>query len=147
MVFFKRLSRSRSNSQSYVDSYDARHDSKASYDEQKYHSGPVVTSPADIDPDHDQGVPVSRQSNSAPQIGDHLVKDTGELSMYSRRDRPTEVSTQDRYHSNTYANPPPATFTAQRPRDAPRTSPLAPNFCLNLYGEISLSVIDLALGK
>ncbi|KAK4499142.1 hypothetical protein PRZ48_009654 [Zasmidium cellare] len=107
MVFFKRLSRSRSNSQSYVDrdnSYDSRHDSKtnsASYDD-KYNNAPVVQSPTDLD--HDQALPVSRQSNTAPQLGDPLGKETGAGAdaMYARRDRPTEVGSQDRYHSNSY---------------------------------------------
>lgn len=105
MVFFKRLSRSRSNSQSYVDrdnSYDSRHDSKtnsASYDD-KYNNAPVVQSPTDLD--HDQALPVSRQSNTAPQLGDPLGKETdaGAEAMYARRDRPTEVGSQDRYHSS-----------------------------------------------
>lgn len=107
MVFFKRLSRSRSNSQSYVDrdnSYDSRHDSKtnsASYDD-KYNNAPVVQSPTDLD--HEQALPVSRQSNNAPQLGDSLGKETGAgaEAMYARRDRPTEVGSQDRYHSNSY---------------------------------------------
>nr|POE54386.1 hypothetical protein CFP56_41325 [Quercus suber] len=61
-MFFKRLSRSRSNSQSYVDSYHSPHDSKANsqnYDE-KY---------ADQDADTHHLPPGSRQSNlqsSAP---------------------------------------------------------------------------------
>ena len=99
MVFFKRLSRSRSNSQSYVDSYDSRHDSKtnsASYDD-KYAVAPQVQSPTDLE--HDQGVPIRSASNAAaPQLGDPLSKETTQSQdMYTRRDRPTEVSSQDRY--------------------------------------------------
>lgn len=99
MVFFKRLSRSRSNSQSYVDSYDSRHDSKtnsASYDD-KYAVAPQVQSPTDLE--HDQGVPIRSASNAAPpQLADPVPKDTSQSQdMYARRDRPTEVSSQDRY--------------------------------------------------
>ena len=99
MVFFKRLSRSRSNSQSYVDSYDSRHDSKtnsASYDD-KYAVAPQVQTPTDIE--HDQGVPIRSTSNAGPpQLGDPPAKDTTQSQdMYARRDRPTEVSSQDRY--------------------------------------------------
>lgn len=108
MVFFKRLSRSRSNSQSYVDSYDSRHDSKASYDAGDPTSAHKFHSPTDLDPpDHDQGVPI-RQGNTAPQLADPLSKDTGEISMYARRDRPTEISSQDRYHGNQFGSPPSA---------------------------------------
>lgn len=97
-MFFKRLSRSRSNSQSYVDSYPSPHDSKtnsASYDDKyaasnndKYSSAEPVT---------DQRPPSSRQSNQAPQLSDPLGKETG---MYPRQNQPTEVG------GGQYASPP-----------------------------------------
>jgi len=87
-MFFKRLSRSRSNSQSYVDSYPSPHDSKAnstSYDD-KYGTEPV----------NDQRPNSSRQSNQAPQLGDPLGKETG---MYPRQNQPTEVGGGGHYAS------------------------------------------------
>lgn len=88
MVFFKRLSRSRSNSQSYVDNYDSRHDSKtnsATYDD-KF----AVASPIDNDSQHQ--IPGSRQSNTVPQ---QQPADLGHKSsgsqMYARTSQPTEV--------------------------------------------------------
>ncbi|KAI5365882.1 hypothetical protein Slin15195_G074090 [Septoria linicola] len=98
MVFFKRLSRSRSrsNSQSYVDQYDSRHDSKtnsAQYDDQYAHSEPPRDRVISDDYEHD-GVPVSAHSEKGPRIGhnDTLAKASGD--MYSRRDRPVEVANQ-----------------------------------------------------
>lgn len=72
-MFFKRLSRSRSNSQSYVDDY--RHDSKANsaYDEKYAQQEPVdVLPPSSRSIDHDRP----------------LSKDGG---MYNRQAAPQEV--------------------------------------------------------
>lgn len=85
-MFFKRLSRSRSNSQSYVDQYSP-HDSKtnsASYDDSKYASDKyaVAGEPDGQRPDS------SRQSDHAPQLGNPLSKEAG---MYARQSQPTEV--------------------------------------------------------
>ena len=101
-MFFKRLSRSRSNSQSYVDSYDSRHDSKtnsqdydnARYPPGKHSSAPVSTGAEDLQRD----IPGSRQSNTAPQLADPLQKETG---MYARQSQPTEVPP-----NGAYASPP-----------------------------------------
>lgn len=82
-MFFKRLSRSRSNSQSYVDNYHSPHDSKTSsahYDDAKY---AIVG-----DPDSAARPSSSRQSNQAQQLSDPLMKDSG---MYPRPSQPTEV--------------------------------------------------------
>ena len=82
-MFFKRLSRSRSNSQSYVDSYQSPHDSKtnsASYDDNKY---------APEKYDDSQRPNSSRDSNQA--------KDS---NMYARQGQPTEVA------GGQYASPP-----------------------------------------
>ncbi|KXS96688.1 hypothetical protein AC578_9421 [Pseudocercospora eumusae] len=117
MVFFKRLSRSRSrsNSQSYVDSYDSRHDSKtnsAAYDEKYAHSAPPIDrSPIDYE---DQGLPIARNASvtgGAPQLNDPLAKENAgggagaDSNMYARRDRPVEVS-QYGGASNNYQSPP-----------------------------------------
>lgn len=99
MVFFKRLSRSRSNSQSYVDGYDSRHDSKtnsATYDD-KFAGAAVAPSPT-------EGVPVSRQSSN-DAAHNSLAKETGSTSMYARQSQPTEVS-HGQYNQNQYASPP-----------------------------------------
>lgn len=89
MVFFKRLSRSRSNSQSYVDSYDSRHDSKtnsASYDDKYSPAG--ISLPADGE--SHQTLPGSRQSNTAPPLSE-LDRQTSASNMYARTSQPTEV--------------------------------------------------------
>ena len=114
-MFFKRLSRSRSNSQSYVDSYHSPHDSKtnsASYDysADKYSTSAPVSAGADsgFPNDDRRGVPSSRQSNTAPavQISDPLAKETGgSASMYPRQSQPTEVS----HRVDGMYNPPPPT--------------------------------------
>ena len=109
-MFFKRLSRSRSNSQSYVDSYHSPHDSKtnsATYDDaryapvgttDKYGSAPVSAgSDAAIDDRRD--LPSSRHSNTAPQLSDPLSKETGASTMYPRQSQPTEVSRDGVYNS------------------------------------------------
>jgi len=86
-MFFKRLSRSRSNSQSYVDSYPSPHDSKtnsASYDD-KY-----ANEKYGIDDERRPGS--SRQSNQAPQLSDPLSKETSGGAMYARQSQPQEVS-------------------------------------------------------
>jgi hypothetical protein len=92
-MFFKRLSRSRSNSQSYVDNYAGPNDSsKQSYD--AYASAPVSATDDHIDDRRD--LPSSRQSNTAPQFGEEaLEKETS--GMYPRQSQPTEVP---------YASPP-----------------------------------------
>ncbi|KAI6898782.1 hypothetical protein KC334_g9549, partial [Hortaea werneckii] len=86
-MFFKRLSRSRSNSQSYVDNYaNSPHDSKynsQSYDD-KYGDDAI----------DDRRPGSSRQSNQAP---DPLMSKDG--SMYARQNQPTEVAGQ-------YGSPP-----------------------------------------
>ncbi|KAK3719313.1 hypothetical protein LTR37_004532 [Vermiconidia calcicola] len=97
-MFFKRLSRSRSNSQSYVDNYSP-HDSKAnsqSYpdDGQRYVSGGSDA----VDDRRD--LPSSRQSDNQPFASDPLLaKETGG-SMYPRQNAPTEVQ------SGMYNSPP-----------------------------------------
>lgn len=126
MSFFKRLSRSRSNSQSYVDSYHSPHDSKTnsqSYDEaQRYagdkfgQSGQYGSAPvsAGSEPPLDDraDLPSSRQSNQAPQLSDPLAKET---SMYPRQSQPTEVHSNDAMY-----NSPPMSATA--PRAAPMSN-------------------------
>lgn len=86
-MFFKRLSRSRSNSQSYVDTgYPSPHDSKAnstSYDD-KYDDRPGS----------------SRQGNQAPQPGDSLDRKETSGGMYARQNQPQEVG------GGAYASPP-----------------------------------------
>lgn len=88
-MFFRRLSRSRSNSQSYVDNYSSPHDSKtnsANYDD-KYNQSTAADA-------QDQRPPSSRQSNTAPRFND--AKDA---NMYPRQSQPQEVG-------NSYASPP-----------------------------------------
>lgn len=78
-MFFKRLSRSRSNSQSYVDNYSPQ-DSKApsaNYDDVKYNDNDGVRPSS------------SRRSNNASGLDDPLQKETG---MYPRQSQPQEVS-------------------------------------------------------
>lgn len=93
-MFFKRLSRSRSNSQSYVDNYNSPHDSKtnsASFDYagagglppsslEKYNSPTTAGATQDISPLSGEGdlLPSSRQSENL----DAYAKDTG---MYAPR--------------------------------------------------------------
>lgn len=103
-MFFKRLSRSRSNSQSYVDNnYHSPHDSKtnsASYDDSKYDNKYANDKYANdkygVDPDGPRPGS-SRQSNQAPQLSDPSSKETG---MYARQNQPTEVG------GGQYASPP-----------------------------------------
>ncbi|GAB1738736.1 hypothetical protein NU219Hw_g3531t1 [Hortaea werneckii] len=86
-MFFKRLSRSRSNSQSYVDNYaNSPHDSK--YNSQSYDDKYADDAIDDRRPGS------SRQSNQAP---DPLMSKDG--SMYARQNQPTEVAGQ-------YGSPP-----------------------------------------
>lgn len=106
MVFFKRLSRSRSrsNSRSYVDNYDPRHDSKtnnsAQYDDHYAHSAPIADRTRSLDGYGDDGVPVSAHSEKGPRLGDPIGNETairantGGADMYARRERPTEVNHQ-----------------------------------------------------
>lgn len=112
-MFFKRLSRSRSNSQSYVDGYDSRHDSKAnsaSYDDarayvnDKYSSGDQQQQ--SLDGQGSRGLD-SRQSDQAPQLGDSLTKESGG-SMYPRQGQPTEVMSPqgNMGGGGAYASPP-----------------------------------------
>lgn len=135
MVFFKRLSRSRSNSQSYVDNYDSRHDSKTNsqtYDD-KYAT----------DYDDPQGVPVSAHSNKAPQLGDPLPKETADASaaqnMYARRDRPVEVGHQ--YPNNSTYQSPPVSAGARGMSNGYEVSPqsakheAAPNLLLEAFNQ------------
>ena len=92
-MFFKRLSRSRSNSQSYVDSYHSPHDSK-SYDDAAYTSQDKYDRSAPgsaggeqpLNIDDRRELPSSRQSNNAPES-----YGKGE-DMYPRQSQPTEVS-------------------------------------------------------
>jgi hypothetical protein len=97
MVFFKRLSRSRSrsNSQTYIDNHDPRHDSKTQYDDQY-----AVDRSRSID-HFDDPVPTSAHSERGPRLGDPTAKGAaaatgggGGPDMYARRDRPTEVGHQ-----------------------------------------------------
>lgn len=105
MVFFKRLSRSRSrsNSQSYVDNnFDSRHDSKtnsAQYDDQYAHSEPPRDRTVGADEYEHDGVPVSAHSDKGPRIG----HDTRGENMYTRRDRPTEVAAQQHQLPSAYS--------------------------------------------
>ena len=92
-MFFKRLSRSRSrsNSQSYVDTYHSPHDSKHSYpDDQRYPTAPDAGAGDSLPFDDRRDLPSSRQSdtafNTAPSAKD----------MYPRQSQPQEV----------YASPP-----------------------------------------
>ena len=95
-MFFKRLNRSRSNSQSYVDEYRSPQDSKTasgSYDD--YEKIPYNAGADQLPVDDRRDLPSSRQSNTAPSLGDPLLrKETGGASstMYPRQSQPTEVS-------------------------------------------------------
>ena len=109
-MFFKRLSRSRSNSQSYVDNYSP-HDSKTNsqeygYGADKYSSSAPVSASAEQQqfPDDRRELPSSRHSNTAPQLGDPLAKETGAVSstMYPRQSQPTEVQR----NNDMYSSPP-----------------------------------------
>jgi outer membrane murein-binding lipoprotein Lpp len=89
-MFFKRLSRSRSNSQSYVDNYHSPHDSKANsanYDDAAKFANEKYAIAGDVDVRPGS----SRQSNQAPQLADPLGKDTS-TAMYPRQSQPTEVA-------------------------------------------------------
>ncbi|KAK3644582.1 hypothetical protein LTR56_009520 [Elasticomyces elasticus] len=95
-MFFKRLSRSRSNSQSYIDNQYTQpspRDSKAnsaSYDDDKFANDKYAVAG---EPDS-QRPGSSRQSNQAAQF------DNKETGMYARQSQPTEVS------GGQYASPP-----------------------------------------
>ncbi|KAK4960136.1 hypothetical protein LTR10_003027 [Elasticomyces elasticus] len=95
-MFFKRLSRSRSNSQSYIDNQYTQpspRDSKAnsaSYDDDKFANDRYAVAG---EPDS-QRPGSSRQSNQAAQF------DNKETGMYARQSQPTEVS------GGQYASPP-----------------------------------------
>src|ERR1700761_1870247 len=110
-MFFKRLSRSRSNSQSYVDTYHSPHDSKQSYsqDDARYASAPVSAGSDTVPVDDRRELPSSRQSNTASQLASDplLAKETG-ATMYPRQSAPTEVQMQRDYNS------PPMSAGAQR---------------------------------
>ena len=104
-MFFKRLSRSRSNSQSYVDSYSP-HDSKTgstTYDYEKTISQPASAGAEQQHFDDRRDLPSSRQSNTAPQFGDSLEETTSATQMYPRQSQPTEVGGRDGIY-NTQSN-------------------------------------------
>ena len=93
-MFFKRLSRSRSNSQSYVDNYSPV-DSKNASQTYDYVDKPPVSAGAEQQEfDDRRDLPSSRHSNTAPQLGDPLAKETSDASadMYPRQSQPQEVS-------------------------------------------------------
>lgn len=90
-MFFKRLSRSRSNSQSYVDSYDS---ANRDYSYEKSSSAPVSAGAEQTTFDDRRDLPSSRQSNTAPVIGDPLTKETS-ATMYPRQSQPQEVPSRD----------------------------------------------------
>ncbi|KAK5150186.1 hypothetical protein LTS14_010315 [Recurvomyces mirabilis] len=105
MVFFKRLSRSRSNSQSYVDNQynnnnnnnnnNSPHDSKynsASYDDSKFADDKYNVAGERDREDSRPGS--SRQANH--QNDGVLGKETG---MYARQNQPTEVGSNTQYQS------------------------------------------------
>ncbi|KAK3112069.1 hypothetical protein LTR53_012047 [Teratosphaeriaceae sp. CCFEE 6253] len=98
-MFFKRLSRSRSNSQSYIDNQYTQpspRDSKAnsaSYDDDKYASDKYGV-PREPDT---QRPGSSRHSNQAPNFDQPSNKEPG---MYARQNQPTEVG------GGQYASPP-----------------------------------------
>ena len=88
-MFFKRLSRSRSNSQSYVD--QSPHEGRRSYaDEARYASAPDGQAHDSLATDDRRELPSSRQSNTAFNEG------LSEKEMYPRQSQPQEV----------YASPP-----------------------------------------
>ncbi|GIZ43020.1 hypothetical protein CKM354_000626500 [Cercospora kikuchii] len=144
MVFFKRLSRSRSrsNSQSYVDNtYDSRHDSKT-YDDQGYaHSEPPRDRAIVAGDDYDRP-PVSAHSEKGPRLGDGFAKETSGGDMYSRRDRPVEVANQQA--GNAFAiggyreNLSDRTRTASNGYDAPqagKSDAAAPNLLIEAFNQ------------
>jgi hypothetical protein len=98
-MFFKRLSRSRSNSQSYVDDYRSPQDSKtasASYDD--YEKIPYNAGAEQLPNDDRRDLPSSQQSNTAPSFGEpSSAKEPGGVSatMYPRQSQPTEVGARD----------------------------------------------------
>lgn len=112
--FLKRLSRSRSNSQSYVDSYDSRHDSKTSsnnnyddgarYANEKYGSAPQSAGGFDSS---EQRPNSSRQSDQAPQLSDPLspTKETGG-SMYARQTSGPQEVMSGPHSAGSYGSPP-----------------------------------------
>ncbi|QIX00670.1 hypothetical protein AMS68_006187 [Peltaster fructicola] len=141
-MFFKRLSRSRSNSQSYVDNnYNnntstSPHDSKtnsASYDDkysvperysQSQQHSPQTQEVQHAEP-HDQRPPSSRHSNSQLQssnnVNDSLAKETG---MYARTSQPHDISSYDGQPTATAQQPVSNGYSASR--DYSKTSASAP---------------------
>ena len=110
-MLFKRFSRSRSNSQSYVDPYQSPHDSKtdsASYDDARYsttdrYGAPPMSAGSGAQHyDDRRDLPSSIQSNNAPlmSFGDSGGKETTVDNMYPRQSQPTEVpNMQSSYNS------------------------------------------------
>lgn len=104
-AIFKRFSRSRSNSRSYVDNYNSPHDSRANshdYDEgryDKYSNDRYANEPlsAGGDAQYDdrlddrRELPSSRQSNNAPPFTSSSGQETSVDNMYPRQSQPTEV--------------------------------------------------------
>lgn len=144
MVFFKRLSRSRSrsNSQSYVDNnYDSRHDSKT-YDDQGYaHSEPPRDRAIVAGDDYDRP-PASAHSEKGPRLGDGFAKETSGGDMYSRRDRPVEVANQqagNAFASGGYReNLSDRTRAASNGYDAPqaaKSDAAAPNLLIEAFNQ------------
>lgn len=111
-MFFKRLSRSRSNSQSYVDPYNSpAHDSK--FDDARYQSAPVSAASDQLPIDDRRDLPSSRQSDTAFNDG-ALEKETSTGNMYARQAQPTEVYGSPPMSAT--ANAPPMTngYSSQR---------------------------------
>jgi hypothetical protein len=103
-MFFKRLSRSRSNSQSYVDSYSSPHDSKTNSQTYDYDKSLPASAGAEQQPfDDRRDLPSSRQSNTAPQFGESLEKETGGASGTQMYPRQTEEASRDGIY-NTMSN-------------------------------------------
>lgn len=94
-MLFKRFSRSRSNSQSYVDSYHSPVDSKTnsgSYDDAGRYStgGAPVSASSEFQPyDDRRELPSSQQSNSGPQFGVPTAQETTVDNMYPRQSAET----------------------------------------------------------
>ncbi len=89
-MIFKRFSRSRSNSQSYVDSYQSPVDSKTNsgaYDDARaYGSSVPVSASSEPQPyDDRRDLPSSRQSDTAPQYMSPTGQETTVDNMYSSR--------------------------------------------------------------
>ena len=106
-MFFKRLSRSRSNSQSYVDGYDSRHDSKTnsqSYDDARAFAADKYGGDNGNHNNADRGLDSRQSDQQAPQLNDPIGKDTG-TGMYPRQGQPTEVVSPQSM-GGAYASPP-----------------------------------------